>query len=115
MFDKKIDIWSLGCIFYELYTGNVLFNGKNSEILMGYYHNVLGSPPKYMIKNPISYNKLYSNNKYNKYNKNQDLYEIHSNNPDYYELIYKCIKMDPLLRPDALTLLTYNVFKCNDN
>lgn len=33
-YDFKIDLWSLGCVLAELYTGEVLFNGSDvSEVL----------------------------------------------------------------------------------
>lgn len=33
-YDYKIDIWSLGCILAELYTGNVLFNNDSIQSLL---------------------------------------------------------------------------------
>jgi serine/threonine protein kinase len=28
-YDKKVDVWALGCILYELISGTKTFNGKN--------------------------------------------------------------------------------------
>lgn len=49
-YDKKIDIWSLGCILYELVTLNVPFNSDNmiglkKKIITGYYYDKI--PIKY--------------------------------------------------------------------
>ena len=30
-YNEKIDIWSLGCIMYELFCGTPLFNGRNEK------------------------------------------------------------------------------------
>ena len=33
-YDNKVDVWSLGTIFYEMLTGFVPFTGKNQEDLL---------------------------------------------------------------------------------
>ena len=48
-YSPAIDIWSLGCILVELYTGVPLFPGKNEEDLMSRIVEVLGIPPKDLI------------------------------------------------------------------
>lgn len=48
-YSPAIDIWSLGCILVELYTGYPLFPGKNEDDLMSRIVEVLGIPPKDLI------------------------------------------------------------------
>ena len=53
----KIDVWSYGCIIYELLTKKPLFPAKSTRDLVIYYTHFLGYPPDYMDK--IYSNKLY--------------------------------------------------------
>ena len=47
-FGVKTDIWSFGCILYELYTGKPLFPARRNYDLIIYYFYVLGYPdPKF--------------------------------------------------------------------
>eukprot|EP00747_Dinoflagellata_sp_TGD_P146308 gnl/TRDRNA2_/TRDRNA2_176681_c0_seq2.p1 gnl/TRDRNA2_/TRDRNA2_176681_c0~~gnl/TRDRNA2_/TRDRNA2_176681_c0_seq2.p1 ORF type:complete len:390 (+),score=-21.24 gnl/TRDRNA2_/TRDRNA2_176681_c0_seq2:48-1217(+) len=48
-YDSPIDIWSIGCVINELYSGNVLFPGNsNNEMIQMFIHNK-GLFPKRMI------------------------------------------------------------------
>ena len=33
-YDTSIDLWSLGCILYELYTGDVLFRNESIQTML---------------------------------------------------------------------------------
>lgn len=44
-YSPKVDIWSLGCIVYELCTGEPLFPGQNEQELLELQMEVLGIPP----------------------------------------------------------------------
>jgi dual specificity tyrosine-phosphorylation-regulated kinase 2/3/4 len=44
----KIDIWSYGCILYEMATRRPLIPAKSSKDLVLYYTHILGYPPKDM-------------------------------------------------------------------
>jgi len=48
-YDKSIDIWSLGCILAELYTGTPLFPGSDETEQLAMIMEVLGTPPKHII------------------------------------------------------------------
>ena len=49
-FDTSIDIWSLGCIVFEMYAGIPLFKAKNETELLRLHINFLGYPPDDYIK-----------------------------------------------------------------
>lgn len=44
-YDKAIDIWSVGCILFELVTGSPLFPAQNEQELFKLITEVLGYPP----------------------------------------------------------------------
>lgn len=50
-YGTAIDMWSLGCILAELYTGYPLFPGENEVEQLACIMEVLGVPPESVIKN----------------------------------------------------------------
>nr|CAD7195251.1 unnamed protein product [Timema douglasi] len=50
-YGTAIDMWSLGCILAELYTGYPLFPGENEVEQLACIMEVLGPPPKEVIAN----------------------------------------------------------------
>lgn len=59
-YNSAIDMWSLGCILVELYTGRPLFQGESEHDQLIKIMSVLGSPPLSMIKRGYK-RKLYFN------------------------------------------------------
>jgi len=53
-YNTSIDMWSLGCILAELYTGHPLFPGDNEIDLLMRVIEVLGNPPHDVIKQVTS-------------------------------------------------------------
>ncbi|SPO39012.1 related to putative dual specificity protein kinase pom1 [Pseudozyma flocculosa] len=49
-YHTAIDIWSLGCIIAELYTGYPLFPGENEQEQLACIMEVLGVPDRYLIE-----------------------------------------------------------------
>jgi dual specificity tyrosine-phosphorylation-regulated kinase 2/3/4 len=50
-FGPEADMWSLGCILFELYTGRQLFIANTEEDLFSEYQRYLGDPPSEMMSN----------------------------------------------------------------
>jgi tRNA A-37 threonylcarbamoyl transferase component Bud32 len=49
-YDYKIDMWSLGCILAELFTGNVLFQNDSIQSYLAKILSIAGPFPEYMFK-----------------------------------------------------------------
>lgn len=57
-YTSEIDMWSLGCILYRMFTGTLIFNAKDEMLLMKKHIEVLGSYPSEFIKNITSPEEL---------------------------------------------------------
>jgi dual specificity tyrosine-phosphorylation-regulated kinase 2/3/4 len=49
-YHMAIDMWSLGCILAELYTGYPIFPGENEQEQLACIMEVLGLPERYLIE-----------------------------------------------------------------
>ena len=45
-----MDMWSVGCVIYELYTGKILFPGRSNNEMLKLFMDVKGPFPKKMLK-----------------------------------------------------------------
>ena len=65
---KEIDMWSLGCILFELYTRQPLFKAKNEFELIQLIINLIGMPPDHILRSSTRLHKFFTysliNNKY---------------------------------------------------
>ncbi len=57
LYDESIDMWSLGCVLCELYTGKTLFHSKSSQHQMELIIQKLGPLPARML--PTKDSKIY--------------------------------------------------------
>jgi dual specificity tyrosine-phosphorylation-regulated kinase 2/3/4 len=64
-YDNNIDLWSLGCIVYEIFTGIVLFPGKNENHLMCYFIDILSQEPEKQFLEKCKNIKKYLKKNYN--------------------------------------------------
>lgn len=62
-YDYKIDMWSLGCILAELWTGNVLFQNDTVQGLLARVIGIVGQFPEWMIKEGKLVNKFFTKEK----------------------------------------------------
>ncbi|CAN8258971.1 unnamed protein product [Cochlearia groenlandica] len=76
-YDKKIDIWSLGCILAELCTGNVLFQNDSPATLLARVIGIIGSIDQQMLAKGPDTSKYFTKN-HLLYERNQE-----SNNLEY--------------------------------
>tara|TARA_B100000886_G_scaffold298398_1_gene226500 strand:- start:513 stop:1877 length:1365 start_codon:yes stop_codon:yes gene_type:complete len=115
-YNEKIDIWSIGCVLYELYTGSILFDpDKDEECDRDYNHLLLiiklcGDIPKNMIKKSPKKNDFFKNYKL-KLNENVEKkpfsYKSDKNNDLIVKLIKKCLIIDPDLRPSITEIIQF--------
>ncbi|XP_051136442.1 uncharacterized protein LOC127255105 isoform X2 [Andrographis paniculata] len=70
-YDKKIDIWSLGCILAELCTGNVLFQNDSPATLLARVIGIIGSVDQEMLAKGRETYKYFTKN-HMLYERNQD-------------------------------------------
>ncbi|EDQ92209.1 uncharacterized protein MONBRDRAFT_14418 [Monosiga brevicollis MX1] len=49
-YDQAIDMWSLGCILFELHTGDPIFNGVSERDQVYKLTELLGVPPVHMLE-----------------------------------------------------------------
>lgn len=121
---EKIDIWSIGCVIYEIYTGEILFDpNKDSKYSRDFHHlylieEIFGKVPKRMIKKSPRSKEFYDkkfNLKCSKIKKIEieELIKKKKENIDknIIELIKSCLVIDPKERPDISQL--NNIFNKN--
>ena len=48
--DTPMDMWSVGCVLYELYTGKILFPGRSNNEMLKLMMDVQGPFPKKMLR-----------------------------------------------------------------
>jgi serine/threonine-protein kinase PRP4 len=52
-YDHALDVWSVGCCLYELYSGKMLFPGHTNNDMLRLHMELKGSFPKKMLKKVV--------------------------------------------------------------
>ncbi|XP_074050707.1 dual specificity tyrosine-phosphorylation-regulated kinase 4 isoform X3 [Macrotis lagotis] len=108
-YDTAIDMWSLGCILAELYTGYPLFAGENEVEQLACIMEVLGIPPLHLIQTASrrqtffdskGFPKNITNNRGKKrYPDSKDLTMVlKTYDTSFLDFLKKCLIWDPALR-----------------
>lgn len=49
-YDHPMDMWAVACVLFELFTGQILFPGRNNNDMLGLFMDVKGPFPKKMLR-----------------------------------------------------------------
>ena len=110
-YNYKMDIWGLGCVFYEILTLEPLFPGDDEIDQVNKINYILGSPPPELFEKFVK-NSAHRNEFNFEYQKGIGLYRYLPHvSHDVVDLIEKMLIYDPDLRPTARDCLNHECFK----
>lgn len=105
-YDSSVDIWSIACIMYELYTNRPLFMGESEIDQIHKIYNTLGVPKNSDwkdVENLKNYNLK-------KYNPKVEKTLSNIKHKEFKELLTKMLKYDPVERLTAEEILSMPIF-----
>jgi len=103
-FDYNIDLWSLGCIIYEIYFMRPLFSCKTDDELFDKIYSFLGKPCNEIIRSSKIGRKLFNLNYELTYNINNTI--IEKMNIYYGNIRNRCLSNE--IKTLMLSLLTWD-------
>lgn len=119
-YDKKIDMWSLGCILAELCTGNVLFQNDSPATLLARVMGIIGSIEqamlaqgretyKYFTKNHMLYERNQESNRleYLIPKKTSLRHRLPMADQGFIEFVAYLLEVNPKKRPSASEALKH--------
>ncbi|KAL0908730.1 hypothetical protein M5K25_023237 [Dendrobium thyrsiflorum] len=119
-YDKKIDIWSLGCILAELCTGNVLFQNDSPATLLARVIGIIGSIEqtmlakgrdtyKYFTKNHMLYERNQETNRleYLIPKKTSLRHRLPMGDQGFIDFVAHLLEINPKKRPSAAEALKH--------
>ena len=110
-YNYKMDIWGLGCVFYEILTLEPLFPGDDEIDQINKINYILGSPPNELFEKFVK-NSAHRNEFNFEHQKGVGInrYLTHVSK-DAIDLINKMLIYDPDMRPTARECLNHECFK----
>ena len=102
-YDKQIDVWSFGCILFQMYAGQPLFFGRLDKDVIKQIGELLGNPPLEMVKSSASMKQYFKPQQVNRKAANEKKREkiaasLGKNNQDLTDLISRCLEWLPSKR-----------------
>ncbi|XP_071478198.1 dual specificity protein kinase CLK2-like [Diadema antillarum] len=108
---QPCDVWSIGCIMFELYTGYTLFQTHDNREHLAMMERILGSMPAWMVKrtrkskyfyhDQVEWNRKSSSGRYVCENCHQLRFYMDSNEDEHrrlFDLIEEMLEYDPYKR-----------------
>ncbi|XP_031403348.1 uncharacterized protein LOC116212792 isoform X1 [Punica granatum] len=119
-YDKKIDIWSLGCILAELCTGNVLFQNDSPATLLARVIGIIGPIEQEMMAKGRDTYKYFTKN-HMLYERNQDTnrleylipkktslrHRLPMGDQGFIDFVAQLLEVNPKKRPSASEALKH--------
>jgi renal tumor antigen len=110
-YNYKMDIWGLGCVFYELLTLEPIFPGDDEIDQVNKINYILGSPPDDLFEKFVK-NSAHRNEFNFEYQKGIGIHRyLNHVSSDVVDLISKMLIYDPDMRPTAGECLNHKCFK----
>ncbi|AFM99282.1 protein kinase domain-containing protein [Encephalitozoon hellem ATCC 50504] len=126
-YGSSCDVWSLGCIGYELYVGHPLFPGKDNTDQIGRIYGLFGSLPMFMIEHGKNSSVFFE--KENGYRfvgqpssftledmkkaiRSKD--NMQEDDDVFIEFLLRALEPSHLVRPDARSLSAHSYLKIKD-
>lgn len=115
-YSSSIDVWSFGCLLYEICTGKPLFWSSNEQDLITQMILIAGNPPQEMINSSRKMRRYFFNKKLigNSGEEKKKAYLKHglgNVNNELVDLISMCINWNPKERPTMNDVLNHPFFK----
>ena len=110
-YNYKMDIWGLGCVFYEILTLEPLFPGDDEIDQVNKINYILGSPPNELFEKFVK-NSAHRNEFNFEHQKGVGIHRYLTHvSKDAIDLINKMLIYDPDMRPTARECLNHECFK----
>ena len=111
-YNYKMDIWGVGCVFYEILTLEPLFPGDDEIDQVNKINYIMGSPSEELFEKFVK-NSAHRSEFNFEYQKGVGIYKYlgHDVSRDVVDLINKMLIYDPDLRPTARECLNHDCFK----
>ena len=113
-YTAKADVWALGCVFYEMYTGKRLFDLKwnEADILLNTIFSLIGPPAKSSTSDfSDDYFRWLEKTKEKVVEQPNPLVPIKTTNPDLYDLLTGMLKVDPKERMSIFDVCNHRFFR----